>query len=148
MKVLREGRKLFQVHRGSERLKVLDTDLLIDFFRGSPEAISKMSALQEGEDGICTTILNAQELLIGFTGRTKGQYRDVALFLSRLEVLDYSFKDADAVVEVINKLKSSGGSVGVFDEIIAGICISRGATIVTKNIKHFGRVNRLKIEKW
>lgn len=46
------------------------------------------------------------------------------------------------------ELEKKGPMVGIFDQLIAGICLTHNATIVTRNTEHFLRIPNLKIEQW
>ena len=45
-------------------------------------------------------------------------------------------------------LREKGASIGVIDEMIAGMCKALNSTLVTRNVKHFSRISGLKIEVW
>ncbi len=129
-------------------MHVLDTDILISFFRNDGAATGKMHSLLENGEAIATTVLNAQELLFGFAHGREKEHDSAAEFLSKIEIIEYKLGDVHEVVSVKLDLKSSGAKIGDFDEVIAGICLSRKATIVTRNAKHFGRVKGLRVETW
>ena len=45
-------------------------------------------------------------------------------------------------------LKKGGNMIDDFDIIIAGQAFSEGLTVVTDNLKHFGRIPGLRVENW
>src|SRR5689334_21472792 len=63
---------------------------------------------------------------------------------ARQEVLPF---DAQAAL-YFDELKRSRVRVGSMDLKIAAIALSRGATLISRNISDFARVPRLRIEDW
>ncbi len=47
-----------------------------------------------------------------------------------------------------SKLEKRGTPIGPFDLLIAGQARSQGLTLVTNNIREFGRVDDLALENW
>ena len=45
-------------------------------------------------------------------------------------------------------LTPGGASIGDFDEMIAAHALSVGAVLVTGNVRHFSRVEGLRLESW
>jgi tRNA(fMet)-specific endonuclease VapC len=44
--------------------------------------------------------------------------------------------------------RSTGKSIGDFDEMIAAHALSRNAVLVTDNVEHFAQVAGLRVENW
>ena len=131
-------------------MRVLDSDLLIAFLNGNEDALKAVKNLEKGLETAATTIFNAQELLYGalLTKNASENYRLTREFLMNFKILDYDFESMESAVELRAKLKKSGEPIGLMDEMIAGICLRNGAGIVTRNKKHFGRVQGLKVRAW
>ena len=47
-----------------------------------------------------------------------------------------------------NILRERGKLIDEFDMVIAGQAIDNGLTVITENVKHFNRIDGLKIENW
>ncbi len=45
-------------------------------------------------------------------------------------------------------LQAQGTPIGPLDTLIAGHALSRGATVVTNNVREFSRVPNLDLENW
>jgi len=49
---------------------------------------------------------------------------------------------------VANNLRARGRPIGDIDTLIAGQALARGWTAVTRNVRHFGRVEDLPLVDW
>ena len=72
----------------------------------------------------------------------------LAKFLSTVNVLDFDTKAAEVYGEIRVDLELKGKPIGPFDMLIAGHAKSAGLTIVTNNVREFGRVDGLVVEDW
>ena len=50
--------------------------------------------------------------------------------------------------QIYTTLKKSGNLIDDIDILIAGIALSNNLVMVTDNIKHFERIEGIKIENW
>jgi tRNA(fMet)-specific endonuclease VapC len=121
-------------------MMVADTDVLIDFLNGKSPAADRV-ALELGV-GLKTTVITRFELLSGARGR---QAMLVKELLDAIGVLSLGCEEADRAAEVRRELEQTGVSIGMADSLIAGIVLSHGAMLLTRNRKHFERVNGLKL---
>ena len=129
-------------------MKVLDSDILIAITKGDKEAISMFEKLKSDEE-ILTTIINEHEIIYGAVVSGNEKYLEICKnLLNMFEKLSYSTLNVYNTVKLIRYLEKNGKTIGLFDEMIAGICLANNATIITRNIDHFSRVPNLKIEKW
>lgn len=116
---------------------IADTDVLIDYLQGRDPAAETVSrALLQ--DQLQTTTLNEFELLAGV--RSSKQRDSVLTLLASIPVLALDFDAALKAAEVHRDLERSGARIGMGDSLIAGIALARGATLLTRNRGHFGRV--------
>lgn len=119
---------------------VADTDVLIDYLedQGSgAEAVER--ALQR--DQLQTTAVNYFELV---SGTRRPQERGSILeFLGSIFVLPLDVEAARQAAEVRQQLERSGVGIGMGDSLIAGIVLANGATLLTRNRRHFERVHGL-----
>ena len=68
--------------------------------------------------------------------------------LSKLTVMNFTYKEAIKAAEVLAHLYSIGQPIGVEDVMIASIALSNGLIVVTANTKHFSRIPNLTVEDW
>jgi tRNA(fMet)-specific endonuclease VapC len=69
-------------------------------------------------------------------------------FVSRLEVLPYTFKAAQHYGNIRAALEREGTPIGVNDLHIAAHARSEGLVLVTNNLSEFARVPALQTENW
>ncbi len=65
-----------------------------------------------------------------------------------LPVLDLTADDVETTGKVAGDLRACGRSIGDIDTLIAGQALARGWTVVTRNVRHFGRVEGLLLIDW
>jgi len=130
-------------------MKILDSNFLIAILKKEPSAAEKIDELMNSQEQLATTIFNVHEVLYGcLQTKDPTNYTKTKRFLESLVIIDYNSEGAHHAVELILTLKRKGRFIGLFDELIAGICLSQGATIVTRNNERFKRVSGLEVEKW
>ncbi|MBS7626984.1 PIN domain-containing protein [Candidatus Bathyarchaeota archaeon] len=131
-------------------MKVLDSDILIALLRNDRASIEKLRELSESRDIITTTIFNGQEILFGalMTDEVDRSLKPAKELADSLEILCYEKEDMMQTIKILAFLEKRGSHISLIDEMIAGICLNRRATIVTRNVKHFSRIPGLKVEEW
>jgi tRNA(fMet)-specific endonuclease VapC len=65
-----------------------------------------------------------------------------------LNLIDLGRSSAAESAIIRAQLEKKGTPIGPYDLLIAGLARSRGMTLVTNNIKEFGRVVSLQLENW
>ena len=123
---------------------IADTDVLIDYLEGrGPGAEAVFQALRR--DQLQTTTINYFELLAG--ARRPRQQESILALLESIQVLPLDVDAARRGAEVRQQLERSGIGIGMGDSLIAGIALARGATLLTRNQRHFERVPGLPLAK-
>lgn len=125
---------------------VLDTSFIIDVMRGNRAALTRLSNLEDDDDLLCTTSLNALELFRGayLSPKKDEKIAKVRRILDQLLVLPITEETYDIYGAISAALISKGLQIGDFDEIIAAIAISHDARIITRD-QHFDRLPMLKV---
>ncbi len=125
---------------------VLDTSFIIDAMRGSRDALTRLSNLENDDDLLCTTSLNALELFRGayLSPKSDEKIARVRRILEQLLVLPITEETYDIYGAISAALISEGRRLGDFDEIIAAIAISHDAELITRD-RHFDRLPMLKV---
>ena len=125
---------------------VLDTTILIDALHWKDAALRKIVELEETDETICTTQINALELYKGAYLPTKSDedIKKVKKLLDAFVVLHINDDTYDWFAALSAELKSRGESINDFDELIAAITMTNGAAIVS-NDRHFERIPGLRV---
>ncbi len=128
-------------------MKGLDTTFLIHLLRKDPQATLK--ALELDKDPLVfTTEVNVYELISGIKPANKErEIKSTEILLSRLVVLPLDRKASIKAGLISSELMEKGKMIDDIDCLTAGILLSNGCDIiVTRNIKHFERINGMRVE--
>ncbi|MFY7977514.1 MAG: PIN domain-containing protein, partial [Brevundimonas sp.] len=120
-----------------------DTSTVIDLIRGRlPDVrLHYRASVQSGVEVVVSAVV-LHELVSGIaTSRDPAvERRRMELTLVGLPVLDLTADDVETTGRVAGALRACGRSIGDLDTLIAGQALARGWTVVTRNVRHFGRV--------
>ena len=123
---------------------VADTDVLIDSLSGAEPARSRIDlALSTGR--LATTVITAFELLSG--ARRPTHRSSIERLLGALKVLPLESNAGEMAADIRRQLEARGEGIGMADYLIAGICLSRNAMLLTRNKAHFQRVPGLHLAR-
>jgi tRNA(fMet)-specific endonuclease VapC len=127
---------------------VLDTNTLLDYFRGRGNVAKHLLAVPPGE--IALPAIVVYEVWVGVLGsrnavRRKAQYEH---FLATVEVLPFDAGVGRRAAEIRHALERRGEGIGPLDTLIAATAIASNATMVTRNVREFARVRGLKLADW
>lgn len=121
---------------------IADSDVLIDALNGIEVArVQVEDALRARR--LATTAVNRFELLAG--ARTPTEEDVVRRLLAPLPTLAFDDRAADLAAAAAVKLARSGELVPMADLAIAGICMAYDAVLLTRNLRHFSRIEGLRI---
>ena len=137
-------------------MMILDTDVLSAFIR--PSANEKVVAWLDEQPRfeLCVTSITLFEILSGIAAMDEGRKR-AALRASLEDAVRYVFsgrvfafdEPAAKVASDLYGLRRKGGIViGPADTQIAGIAVSRGVTLVTRNVRHFPDLSVPVVNPW
>lgn len=117
-----------------------DTDVLIDFLAGREPGAGRVT--RELDTGnLWTTVITRFEMLSGARGTR--EMRIVSELLDSLKIAPLDVFAADRAAEVRRSLERKGVGIGMADSLIAGIALHVGGTLLTRNRRHFERVEGL-----
>ena len=119
---------------------VADTDVLIDALRGRAPAAERIE-LELGIGGLATTAVSAFELRSG--ARSAEAAAAIETLLAAMTVLPFDERAAERAARTRRQLESAGSPIGMADYMIAGTCLAHAAILLTRNRKHFERVQGL-----
>lgn len=121
---------------------VADSDVLIDFLAGRDPSAARVEIELESHS-FATTAVSRFELLAGARDRTAEGI--VRRLLDSMATLPLERESADRAAAVRRSLEHRGSPFGVADSLIAGIVLTHDAMLLTRNRKHFERVEGLKL---
>ncbi len=132
-------------------LYLLDTETCIFLARRSSPALeARIQSVPLQQQAM--SVITYAELLYGVqlsAARSRKQNLAAVEQLARhLAVLDWPADAAQHYAELRADLKKRGAMLGANDLLIAAHAKALGATVVTNNVKDFGRVKGLAIENW
>lgn len=129
-------------------LFVLDTDTAVDFLRGDLRVRHRLLTSQPGTVGL--PFMAAAELYAGAYGgnRVEENLRIVEGFLSEVPLLEATRDCLRLFGRLKAKLRSQGKLIEDADLLMAAVALSLGAKLVTRNRKHFARLDELELEDW
>ncbi|MGO9174141.1 MAG: type II toxin-antitoxin system VapC family toxin [Rhodomicrobium sp.] len=135
---------------------ILDTDHLTEIDRGLGAGARLVHRLDACGEEVAITIISVEEQLRGWLaqiGRLQDPHRQTAPYrrlqdriasFAAWNVLPWTQETADVFV----RLRASGVRIGSMDLKIACIALSRNATLLTRNLRHFEKVPGLRVEDW
>jgi len=136
---------------------LLDTDH-VSALQGSAEAGYRLAARlsQIALDDYGTTIITFEEQMRGRLAQVaasgRAAHQNVAFYTLLNSTLRFYYNIAvwqytDAAAQQVGALRDAGVRVGTQDLKIAGIALSSGATLLTRNVRDFGKVSGLLLER-
>ena len=128
----------------------LDANVVIDVLRGDPTVRDRWSLTAPGDVDLVLSAVVLHEIESGLARHPDAarQRARLAPILARTRVVDFEGPDATVSGALSARLKQTGRSIGALDTLIAGQALARGWTVVTRNVRHFGRVEGLPLIDW
>jgi tRNA(fMet)-specific endonuclease VapC len=123
-------------------MTIADTDVLIDFLSAAEPAAGYVRAeLQNGN--LATTVITRFELLSG--ARSTRAMCAIDELLESIRTIELNSTAADRAAAVRRSLERKGSTIGMGDSLIAGIVLALSGVLLTRNRRHFDRVDGLKL---
>ena len=129
---------------------LFDTNFIIDLINAEPNALNKAKNIEESALKAISAI-TVQEYLRGlfYLFSENKQLLKKKMFaaekeLAHFEIISVDYEIAKLAAEIDAKLMKKGEQVGVADVLIASTAIKYDLTLVTRNIKDFRRISRVK----
>ena len=125
---------------------LIDSDILIYFLKGKQEVVERLSKIPINE--LYISRINYTELIYGAYNSTKinQNLKVIEPFLDSFEVLEFTKTSSLIFAKEKARLKKSGNIIADMDLMIASIAIENDCTLISNNIKHFDRIQNLKLE--
>lgn len=121
---------------------LLDTNVLIPFLRRQKKAVHYLATLSKQNRNI--SIINAAEVLQG--AHNRNELVKTQEILNEFNIIPVSNSISLIALELITKHALTDGLL-ITDALIASTSIRYNLTLVTSNLKHFQKINGLKIQE-
>ena len=125
---------------------LLDTNAVIAFQKRNPRMAAALRRV-----AVDTVFVSSIVMFELYFGAMKGTKRNYSFGeLGRLPFRSLEFTDTDALKagQIRDDLRRRGEPIGPYDMLIAGQALARDLTVVTRNVREFGRVPELRVENW
>ena len=126
---------------------MLDTDTVSLLMRKNPSVMDNL--VKHEDDEICISAISYAELRFGL--EKKGSERffyEANVILGKISIIDFNDSQSERYGKIRLRLEKSGMPLGDMDMLIAAAALSAGAILVSHNIRHFGRIEGIKVEDW
>jgi len=128
-----------------KELILLDTSILIEYFRKTDKSNSLLYKLSE--ENIFKFALSSVTKLEIYIGSDKKQQKFWDNFFAAMEVFPFDSATALIAANLNEELKRKRKQIAIPDLFIAATAIQSGLKIVTHNKKHFERIPALQFVK-
>ena len=128
---------------------LLDTDHCVYVLRGREPQVRRRLQLVRDSDVAISAVTKAEMYSGAARSEQPAQTRATQeWFFARFASLPFDDAAAEAYGRLDGMLKMRGMGIGPLDTQIAAIALVHNLTLVTHNIRHFGRIPYLVIEDW
>ena len=123
---------------------VLDTDVAIEYLRGNLDVAGFLSGLPD----LSITTITLAELFYGVYKSQNPVKHENKLydFLSGVKIICSDGLSCRNYGRLKAVLERQGKAVDDFDLMIAGICLSNGCTLITRNLRHYSGIEGLNVK--
>ena len=118
---------------------IIDTSVLVDYLRGLPLAIEFLDSIKLSHISIITWM----EIIQG--SRNKRDIKINSFFLSNFKVIKIDKQISNLTMDLMKKYKLKYNLL-ILDAFIAATAVNQNKKLITRNIKDFKFIKRLKIK--
>ena len=128
---------------------LLDTNVCIRYLQGRSDSIVEQMQRTKAPEIVVCSVVKA-ELFYGAARShdPAGTLAKQRRFLDQFVSLPFDDKAAEAYGEIRATLAKAGTLIGPNDMLIAAIALANNTTLVTYNVREFGRVTNLSLVDW
>ena len=130
---------------------LLDTNVISELMRKRPAetVLERLGRIRDHE--LHTSSICVMELRFGAVRHPRGRplwERVQKKILPRFSILPVGYEEALKAGDILAGLEAAGTPIGVEDVLIGCTALAHGLRLVTRNVKHFERVDGLVVEDW
>ncbi|MEX0980870.1 MAG: type II toxin-antitoxin system VapC family toxin [Bacteroidales bacterium] len=123
-----------------DKIVLCDTDVIIEFYRNSPNIISELRKI--GQDNIAVSTITAGELIYG--ALNKKELNQIKKDLKNITVIEIDKNICDTFMDIMYKYVLSH-KLALPDGFIAASAIAQGIELYTLNIRDYSFIKGLKL---
>lgn len=130
---------------------LLDTNVLSELLRKRPSSRVLERVRDTPKEELATSSICLTELRYGAARHPQGAAlwgRISREVLPGVRILPLGVEEAERAGELLALLESDGNSIGLEDILIGATALVNGLTAVTRNVRHFNRIEGLAVESW
>ncbi len=126
----------------ADKLILVDTSILIDFYRKTDKANSKwISLVREGYEFAISAITKYEI----YSGASQAQLTFWDSVLKQITIIPFDESTVDTAVSINSELKRKRKQIDIADLFIAATALFYDIPLATLNTKHFDRIDDLKV---
>ena len=122
---------------------VVDSTIFIEFLRSKNKEKTVLYSIPD-KVKLFVSSVTLYELLIGAT--TPEKVEDIKLLTEDLDIIPFDGQIAKKASEIYHQLRKKNKMIEFRDIFIAATCLKFDLSIKTLNVKHFERIENLRIE--
>jgi tRNA(fMet)-specific endonuclease VapC len=126
---------------------LLDANAVVGLLNNRPVNLVRRARREVTKD-IGISAIVAHELFYGAFRSQRAAANVARIDALRFEVIEFDKEDALQAAEIRALLAAQGAPIGPYDVLIAGQAVARNIVLVSRNIREFARVPRLRVENW
>jgi tRNA(fMet)-specific endonuclease VapC len=126
---------------------LLDTDICIEILRGNEKVIQKRL---ETDETIAVSFMTVGELYYG-AQKSKHPSKNIHLienFIFSVDVINSDLQILKKFGDLKISLELTGFRIPDADLLIASTCLTKCKKLITRNVKHFKRIDELIVDNW
>ncbi len=129
---------------------IADTSFLIDIMKSDKGALKKAEEIENNGNTIVITSISIFELFVGvyLTINKDKERNKIARLLNGLSTINFDDDSAREAGKIFAQKRKDGLIIDPEDSMIAGVCVRRNETLITRNIKHFTDIDGVRIENY
>jgi tRNA(fMet)-specific endonuclease VapC len=126
---------------------LFDTDVCIEILRGNERIIRQRS---DYDGDIAVSFMSAAELYYGAEKSNMPADNKVLIeeFLLSVEIIHTDLDILEKFGSIKERLENTGNTLADTDIFIASVALTKCDRLITGNVRHYNRIEELKIENW
>lgn len=126
----------------------LDTNVVAAVLRGEARVMSRLEAAISAGNLVTINAMSYYETRRGLLPKHSRKRMRFDTLKQEAGILELDEAGLDIAATIYQRLRRSGTLIEDADILIAAIALANDATLVTRNTKHFERIEELKLENW